>query len=160
MLALLVALAFQAAPDPTLVELQRAYDQTCNSRIYGQFDDLCSDMADRIKAYRRELRRRPKPKTGNAPPPSPAKPPTPTTTPSRSAPMPDQASTPNPVPPTDAAPDTPSPAGPNSTDSLVRAFEAVRDTGPRDDDHAEIAADDAGGTSLAEEMGAGSQKPA
>lgn len=156
MLIALLAL-LQAAPDATLAELQRGYDQTCNTRIYGQFDDLCSEMADRIRAYRREMKRRPKPKPGgNAPPPSPAKP----ATPQRTAPMPDQASTPNPVPPTDAATDAPSPTGADSSDSLVRAFEAVRDTGPRDDDHAEIAADDAGGTSLAEELGAGSQKPA
>ena len=72
--------------------------------------------------------------------------------------MPDQASTPNPVPPVDAAPDAPSATGPDSTDSLARAFEAVRKT-RTDGDTPEIAADDAGATSLAEEMGAGSQKP-
>lgn len=156
MIAALLTLALHAVPDATLVELQRAYDQTCNSRIYGQFDDLCSDMADRIRAYQREMRRRPRPKPGNAPPPSDAGP----ATPRRSAPMPDEASTPNPKPPTDAADAAASPAGANSSDPLVRAFEAVRDTGPRDNDHNEIAADDAGATSLAEELGAGGQKPA
>lgn len=70
--------------------------------------------------------------------------------------MPDQASTPNPVPPTDARPEGPT-AG--EGDTLAQAFAQVRDTGPRDDDHAEIAADDAGATSAAEEMGAPSQKP-
>lgn len=73
--------------------------------------------------------------------------------------MPDQASTPNPVPPTDAAPDAPSATGPDSTDTLARAFEAVRKTRATDDDMPDIAADDEGATSLAEEMGAGSQKP-
>ena len=73
--------------------------------------------------------------------------------------MPDQASTPNPVPPTDAAPDAPSMSGPNSTDTLVRAFEAVRDSKAEHGDEPEIAADDAGATSLAEELGAPSQKP-
>ena len=72
--------------------------------------------------------------------------------------MPDQASTPNPLPPTDAAPDTPTATGGESSDSLARAFEAVR-TRPTDDDMPDIAADDEGATSLAEEMGAGSQKP-
>ena len=152
MLGPVLALAMAQTPDPTLTELQRAYDQTCNSRIYGQYDDMCSDMQDRIRAYQRELRRRPR---GNAKAPSPARPATPT----RSPAMPDQASTPDPTPPKDAADAAPSPTGPNSSDELVRAFEAVRDTRPRDDDQAEIAADDAGGTSLAEELGAGSQKP-
>ena len=150
MLGFVFALAISQVPDPTLTELQRAYDQTCNNRIYGQYDDMCSDMQDRIRAYQRELKRRPR---GNAKPPSPARPATPT----RSPAMPDQASTP--APPKDAADAAPSPTGPNSSDDLVRAFEAVRDTGARDADDAEIAADDAGGTSLAEELGAGSQKP-
>ena len=73
--------------------------------------------------------------------------------------MPDQASTPNPLPPMDAAPDAPSATGADSTDTLARAFEAVRKTRATDDDTPEIAAADAGATSLAEEMGAGSQKP-
>ena len=72
--------------------------------------------------------------------------------------MPDHVSTP-PVPSTDAVADAPSPTGEDSADSLARAFEAVRKTRVADDDTPEIAADDAGATSLAEEMGAGSQKP-
>ncbi len=73
--------------------------------------------------------------------------------------MPDQASTPNPLPPTDAATDTPSPTGTDSADTLARAFEATRNTRANDADTPDIAADDAGATSLAEEIGAGSQKP-
>ncbi len=149
---LALALALQPATAETLAQLERTYDQACLGRLYGQLDDVCSDMEGRLKAYRRELRRRP---SGNAAALSPAKP----ATPQRSPPMPDQASTPNPLPPTDAKDAAPSPAGPNATDPLVRAFEATRAAGPRDDDHTEIAADDAGATSLAEEIGAGSQKP-
>ncbi len=153
-LAALAALALQSAPDATLAELERAYGQACNGRLYGQADDLCSDMNDRLKAYRREVRLRAR-AAGNAKPSSPAVPPTPP----RRPPMPDQTSTPTPLPPADAAPDTPTPAGPGSTDSLAAAFEATRRTHPADDDLPGIAADDAGATSLAEEMGAGSQKP-
>ena len=74
--------------------------------------------------------------------------------------MPDPASTPTPLPPTDAAPDAPSATGPDSSDSLARAFEAVNGTRVADDDTPDIAADDEGATSLAEEIGAGSQTPA
>ena len=149
---LALALAVQPATPETLTQLERTYEQACLGRLYGQLDDVCSDMEGRLKAYRRELRRQGR---GNAAAPSPAKP----ATPQRSPPMPDQASTPNPLPPTDAKDAAPSSTGPNSSDSLARAFEAVRDTGARDNDHAEIAADDAGATSAAEEMGAPSQKP-
>lgn len=155
MLSLVLTLTLQSAPDAaTLAQLERAYDQSCNTRLYGQLDDRCSDMEDRVKAYRRELKRASRSGKGNATPPSPAH----AATPQRRAPMSDQAATPDPVPPADAAPDAPSPTGADSTDSLARAFEAVRDAGARDD-HAEIAADDAGATRLAEEIGAGSQKP-
>ena len=89
LIAVLAALSLQAT-DATLAELERAYDQTCNSRIYGQFDDLCSDMADRVRAYKRELKRRPR--AGASPPSAPA--PAPAT------------ATPSPVPPL-----TPLPSG-------------------------------------------------
>lgn len=152
-MALLLALALLAQPisAETLAELERSYDQSCNTRLYGQLDDVCSDLEAKVKAYRRELRKRPR---GNAPAASPAR----AATPTRTAPVPDPAAS-NPALPKDAADAAPSPASPNASDPLVRAFEAVRDTGARADDHAEIAADDAGATSLAEEIGAGSQKP-
>lgn len=57
--ALLAALVLQATPE-TLAELERAYDQACNGRLYGQMDGMCSDMADQVKRYRAELRRRPR----------------------------------------------------------------------------------------------------
>ena len=74
--------------------------------------------------------------------------------------MPDPASTPNPLPPTDAAPDAPGAVGADPSDSLARAFEATRRARSLDDDAPDIAADDEGATSLAEELATGSQKPA
>ena len=71
--ALLAALALQATPE-TLADLERAFDQTCNSRVYGQFDDMCSAMETQVKAYRAELRRRPH-DTKPAPPLTVASPP-------------------------------------------------------------------------------------
>ena len=155
MIAMLLALALQATPDATLAGLERTYDETCNGRLYGQFDDMCSDMADRLKAYRAEVRRRDRSAAGNAKPPPTATP----QTAARRAPVPDQASTPVPLPPADAAPAGPSPTGPGSNDSLVQAFEAVRHARTADGDAPDIAADDAGASSLAEKMGAGSQTP-
>ena len=148
---LALALLVQPVSEATLAELERSYDQACLGRLYGQLDDVCSDLEGKVKAYRRELRRRPR---GNGAPVLSAKPATPARTPL----MPDQTSAPDPTPPNDPAAAAPSPAAPNGGDELVRAFEAVRDIG-QDDDHAEIAADDAGATSLAEEIGARSQKP-
>ena len=190
--ALLAALALQAATPETLADLERAFDQTCNNRVYGQFDDMCSAMEGQVKRYRAELKRHPRaggpvpaipraaasptpPVAASVPPPvadeppaaaapkgeeeQPRASPAPSPTPTGEDSMPDQASTPNPLPPTDAATDAPSPTGAGSSDSLAQAFEAVRGARPTDDDTPEIAADDVGATSLAEEMGAGSQKP-
>lgn len=70
--ALLAALVLQATPE-TLADLERAYDQTCNSRLYGQFDDMCSAMEAQVKTYRAELRHRPPPKAA-APPVAAASP--------------------------------------------------------------------------------------
>ncbi len=67
--ALLAALMLQATPE-TLADLERAYDQTCNSRIYGQFDDMCSAMEAQVKTYRAELKRRPRPAKAAAPAPA------------------------------------------------------------------------------------------
>ena len=71
--ALLSALALQTG-DATLADLERAYDQTCNSRIYGQFDGMCSDMAEQVKRYRAELKHRPRPKAAAAASDAPASP--------------------------------------------------------------------------------------
>ena len=65
--ALLAALVLQATPE-ILADLERAYDQTCLSRIYGQFDGMCSDMAEQVKRYRAELHRRPPPAKTASPP--------------------------------------------------------------------------------------------
>ena len=64
--ALLAALVLQATPE-TLADLQRAYEQTCLSRIYGQFDDMCASMEAQVKHYRAELRRHPVPPSASPP---------------------------------------------------------------------------------------------
>lgn len=64
--AVLAALVLQATPE-TLADLERAFDQTCNTRIYGQFDDMCSAMEAQVKSYRAELKRRPRPAKATAP---------------------------------------------------------------------------------------------
>ena len=71
--ALLAALVLQATPE-TLAELKSAYDQTCNSRIYRQFDDMCSAMAEQVKSYRAELKRHPHAPKATAPSPAAASP--------------------------------------------------------------------------------------
>ena len=85
--ALLAALVLQATPD-TLADLERAYDQTCNVRIYGQFDGMCSDMAEQVKRYRAELKRRPPPKAAAAPAAAPASPVAPAEPPPSHEPLP------------------------------------------------------------------------
>ncbi len=72
--------------------------------------------------------------------------------------MPDTASTAVPVPPADAAPEAPAAAS-DPADALPRALEAVRRTRATDGDTPEIAADDEGATSLAEELAVGAQTP-
>ena len=81
MLAVLAAMALQtaaapstsrapAAPAPAsppsappmtsqdeLVELQRVYAESCETRAYGTYDDICSTLADQIARFRRDMRR-------------------------------------------------------------------------------------------------------
>jgi hypothetical protein len=55
--ALLLALTLQAADAPELADLRRAYEQSCVERAYGQFDDVCTQMSDQIRAYERDAAR-------------------------------------------------------------------------------------------------------
>lgn len=69
----LLALMLLAAPvpetDARLEELTRAYQQACETRIFGQFDDMCGSLHDQIARYRADLRRKPAPKPAPAPDP-------------------------------------------------------------------------------------------
>ncbi len=52
-----------SAPDPStptaegLEELRRSFHDSCEVRIYGEYDDLCSGLSDEIRRYRRALDR-------------------------------------------------------------------------------------------------------
>ena len=67
--ALLLALAAPPS-DATLDELTRAFQQSCGSRLYGQYDDVCERLQIQISRYEAELRRKPAPHGAPAPPPS------------------------------------------------------------------------------------------
>lgn len=49
------------APDPDapsaegLESLRRAYHDSCELRIYGEYDDMCSGLSDQIRHYRADL---------------------------------------------------------------------------------------------------------
>lgn len=57
MLALVAAAALAAAPtqDPakTLQAVQAMYDQSCQVRAYGSYDDLCSALRQQLRDARR-----------------------------------------------------------------------------------------------------------
>ena len=63
MIGLLAAAAVLATPaadrDPQaqLADLEHLYQQSCGDRAYGSFNDVCRDMRDRIRTYRRQLLR-------------------------------------------------------------------------------------------------------
>ena len=75
MLAVRAAMALQTASPPApasaaassaaramtsqdeLIELQRVYAESCETRAYGTYDDICSTLADQIARFRREMRR-------------------------------------------------------------------------------------------------------
>ncbi len=50
-----------SAPDPDapsaegLESLRRAYHDSCELRIYGEYDDMCSGLSDQIRHYRADL---------------------------------------------------------------------------------------------------------
>ncbi len=52
-----------STPDPStptpegLEELRRSFHDSCEVRIYGEYDDLCSGLSDEIRRYRRALDR-------------------------------------------------------------------------------------------------------
>lgn len=65
--------AVVAAPDagsedvPTvqgLEDLKRVYADSCLTRAYGTYDEVCSQLADRVRAYRREVARQQKRRPG------------------------------------------------------------------------------------------------
>ena len=95
MIAILAALALAAAPPPadaapeapaaTLEQLNDLYDQSCASREYGAYDDMCDQLRQQVKAAQIEADRtaqrkgetpraaaHPAPKTPAAAPATPA----------------------------------------------------------------------------------------
>lgn len=40
-----------------LEELRHAYHDSCEVRLYGEYDDMCSDLSDQIRRYRAALAR-------------------------------------------------------------------------------------------------------
>ena len=52
-----------STPDPStptpegLEELRRSFHDSCEVRIYGEYDDLCSGLSDEIRRYRTALDR-------------------------------------------------------------------------------------------------------
>ena len=95
MIAILAALALAAGPPPadaapeeptaTLEQLKDLYDQSCASREYGAYDDMCDQLRQQVKAAQIEADRaaqRPPVKPHPAAPakiPSPAPAPAPST---------------------------------------------------------------------------------
>jgi hypothetical protein len=57
------AVAAAPAPDPSvptpegLEELRRSFHDSCEVRIYGEYDDMCSALADEVRHYRAALDR-------------------------------------------------------------------------------------------------------
>ena len=55
--------AAASTPDPSaptaegLEELRRSFHDSCEVRVYGEYDDLCSGLADEIRRYRTALQR-------------------------------------------------------------------------------------------------------
>jgi hypothetical protein len=65
-LALVLAAAIAIPPDPVeapespqdrMDALQQVYDQSCGSRGYGQYDDVCNSIRDQIRQADKELSR-------------------------------------------------------------------------------------------------------
>jgi hypothetical protein len=86
-LALVLAAALAAPPDAAdppqspqdkMDALQQVYDQSCGSRGYGEYDDVCNSIREQIREADKELTRAaahpPKAvvKPAKTPPPSPA----------------------------------------------------------------------------------------
>ncbi len=46
-------------PQDTMDALQQVYDQSCGSRGYGQYDDVCNSIQAQIRVARKELLRHP-----------------------------------------------------------------------------------------------------
>ena len=40
-----------------LDDLRRSFHESCEVRLYGEYDDLCSGLADEIRRYRSALQR-------------------------------------------------------------------------------------------------------
>lgn len=50
--------ASDGAPTAAGLEgLKRVYAESCLTRAYGTYDEVCTQLADRVRAYRRELAR-------------------------------------------------------------------------------------------------------
>lgn len=53
-----------AATAAGLEGLKRVYAESCLTRAYGTYDEVCTQLADRVRAYRRELARQGRPRPG------------------------------------------------------------------------------------------------
>jgi hypothetical protein len=100
-LALVLAAALAAPPeaaDPPqspqdkMDALQQVYDQSCGSRGYGEYDDVCNSIRDQIREADRELAR------------AAAHPPKVAAKPAQTLPPAPASASPTEVPPTNAPP--------------------------------------------------------
>lgn len=76
MIAILLAVSATVAPAPpaetadTLADLQHIYEQSCVSRAYGSFDDVCDGISRQIGAYKKQLARERRGGTARESPPA------------------------------------------------------------------------------------------